>query len=148
MIIRCIKFCSIKTGNIKSEKGFTFLELMLVLVVTSIISSALIMPFVSNLNEGARPDIYATAAQLATADIESHRALGFVTGNTSASTVINGRSYTRTVTKSFADASFASGGNTFGSPATNDYILVTAVVATTNPTLSITFKSIITPDYN
>jgi prepilin-type N-terminal cleavage/methylation domain-containing protein len=138
MFIQWIKFCSIKTGKIKSEKGFTLLELMLVLVVVSVLSSVLVMPFISNLNEGGRPDIYATATQLATADIEDHRSQAFATGTTSTTTVINGRSYIRDVVKANA---------TLGT-SLDDYIKITATVTTSNPALSVSLISFITPDNN
>jgi len=150
MFVQCAKFCSIKTENVKSEDGFTLLELMLVLVVVSILSSALVLPFLSNLNEGSRPDVYATATQLAMADIENQRAQAFNDTNpANITTTINGRTYTRVVTKTYRDASFAAmpTGNTFGTSSTNDYVLVTATVTTANPALSVTLESIITPDY-
>jgi prepilin-type N-terminal cleavage/methylation domain-containing protein len=150
MIIQCTRFCSIKTEKMKSEGGFTLLELMLVMVVISIIASALVMPFLSNLNEGARPDIYATATQLAMADIETQRAQAFDDTNpANVTTTINGRTYTRVVTKTYRDADFVAmpTGNAFGSSAFNEYVLVTATVTTTSPALSVTLESIITPDY-
>ncbi len=157
MFIQWIKYCSSKTGKVKSEKGFTLVELLVVLVVTGVLASTLVIPFASNVNQAARPGIYTTATQLASADLEYQKMLGFsaitvpngaVAG--SSTTVINGRSYTRTVTTSYADADFNAGGNSFVAPVTNDYIIVEATVTETtmNPNLSVSLKSIITPDYN
>ncbi|MHC4269231.1 MAG: prepilin-type N-terminal cleavage/methylation domain-containing protein [Planctomycetota bacterium] len=161
MFIQWIKSFSIKTGKVRSEKGFTLLELILVLVVVSIIASALAMPFLSNLNEGTKPDIYSTATQFATADIESLRADGFgaivvtngvPTATANSPTTINGRSYTRTISTAYADADFSAINNTFNTinPVTNDYIMVVAVVTETTivPNTSVTLTSVITPDYN
>ncbi len=161
MFIKWIKFWSTKTGKVSSEKGFTLLELILVLVVVSIIASALAMPFLSSLNEGTKPDIYATATQCATADVEDLRADGFAaitvtngapTATAGSPTVINGRSYTRTISTKYADADFSAGNNTFDdtTPVTNDYIMVVAVVTETTivPNASVTLTSVITPDYN
>ena len=156
MFIQWIKFCSIKTGKVKSEKGFTLLELILVLVVVSVISSALAMPYLSNLSDGAKPDIYATATQFATADMEDLRADGFAAmaitngvpiATADSPTLINGRSYTRTISTTFADANFNAGHNTFNdiNPVTNDYIMVETVVTETTivPNASVTLRSVI-----
>lgn len=72
-----IKFCNIKTGKIKSEKGFTLLELIFVTVVTGIISSSLILPFTSSIRQGTRPEIYNTATYLAVEEIEKKRSDGY-----------------------------------------------------------------------
>ncbi len=161
MFIPCTKFCSIKIEKAKSEDGFTLLELILVLVVVSIISSALALPFLNNLNEGTKPDIYATATQFATADIEGLRADGFAAiavtngvaiATADSPTVINGRSYTRTISTTYADADFSAvnNTNTFNTinPVTNDYIMVEAVVTETTTNESVTLKTVITQDYN
>lgn len=78
-----IKFCNINIGKVKSEKGFTFLELIFVMVVTGILSSTLILPFTSSMNWGIRPEIYATATYLAQKEIEELKNGGYtnVAGN-------------------------------------------------------------------
>ena len=69
--------------KVKSEKGFTLLELIFVTVVTGILSSTLILPFTSSIKQGTRPEIYATAAYLAHKEIEELRNGGYtnVTGS-------------------------------------------------------------------
>ncbi len=71
-----IKFCNNKIWKVKSEKGFTFLELIFVISITGILSSTLILPFISNLKEGTDPEVYATATYLAMAQIEKIRSEG------------------------------------------------------------------------
>jgi prepilin-type N-terminal cleavage/methylation domain-containing protein len=153
MIIQSARFCSIKTEKMKSEGGFTLLELMLVMVVISIIASALVMPFLSNLNEGARPDIYATATQLASADLDLQRASGYASitiGTTTGSTItMNGRDYDRSITKGYVSADRADNANAFTpTGSVTDYKKVTAKVTTTNPGLEVELWTIVSPkDY-
>ncbi len=63
--------------SVKSEKGFTLLELIFVMVVTGILSSTLILPFTSSIKNGTQPEIYATATYLAMAEIEKKRSEGY-----------------------------------------------------------------------
>jgi len=72
-----IKFCNIKIGKVKSERGFTLMELIFVTVVTGIISSTLILPFMSSKKQGTRPEIYATATYLAEKEIEELKNGGY-----------------------------------------------------------------------
>ncbi len=63
--------------KVKSEKGFTLLELIFVMVVTMILSSTLVLPFISSIKQGTRPEIYATATYLAMGEIEEKRTMGY-----------------------------------------------------------------------
>ncbi len=73
-----IKFCNNKKiEKVKSEKGFTLLELIMVTVVTGILSSTLILPFISSMKRGTQPEIYATATYLAVAQMEWARSNGY-----------------------------------------------------------------------
>lgn len=72
-----IKYFNVKMDRVKSEKGFTFLELIFVTVVTGILSSTLILPFLSSIRQGTRPEIYATATYLAMAELEKKRSEGY-----------------------------------------------------------------------
>ena len=69
--------------KVKSEKGFTLLELIFVMVIVGVLSSTLILPFMSGMKQGTRPEIYATATYLAQKEIEEFRNAGYtnVTGN-------------------------------------------------------------------
>ena len=78
-----IKFFNSKTGKVKSEKGFTLVELIFVTVVTGILSSSLMLPLLNSMKQGTRPEIYATATYLAEKEIEELKNGGYtlVTGN-------------------------------------------------------------------
>ncbi len=136
MLIQWVKFCSKKSGKVKSEEGFTLVEVVLVFVVVSILSSSLVLPFLSSLNEGTRADIYTNAAHIASMDIDSWRAGSFSaiplsTGTTGADIVINGRAYARTYNNTLVDT---------------DYKHVFATVSST-PGVSVTLYGIISTDY-
>ena len=72
-----IKFFKSKIGNVKSEKGFTLVELIFVTVVTGILSSSLILPFLSSIKNGTQPEIYNTASYLAVEEVEKKRSDGY-----------------------------------------------------------------------
>ena len=63
--------------KVQSERGFTLIELILVMVVTGIISSTLVLPFMAGLRRGTSPEISATATYLAQKEIEEFRNAGF-----------------------------------------------------------------------
>ncbi len=83
-----IKFCNIKIGKVKSEKGFTLVELIFVTVITGTLSSTLILPFMSGIKQATRPEIYNTATYLAVEEIERKRSDGYsaVSGSIGTST--------------------------------------------------------------
>ncbi len=95
--------CNIKVEKVKSEKGFTFLELIMVTVVTGILSSSLILPFTSSINQATRPEVYNTATYIAVGELERVRGNGYTTvsstvGTPTTSTVTKkSRVYTKTV---------------------------------------------------
>ncbi len=138
MFIQWIKFCYIKSGKVNSEQGFTLVELVFVLVLMGFLSYSLIMPFFSSLQRGTMGDINATAAQIASADIEDMRGQGFgsvALGNsTGTDIVINGRTYERAYTNTMV----------------GDYIYVVATVTetTSNPDVEARLYAIISRDYN
>ena len=72
-----IKFFNSEIGNVKSEKGFTLVELIFVTVVTGILSSSLMLPLLNSVKQGTRPEIYATATYLAEKEIEEIKNAGF-----------------------------------------------------------------------
>ncbi len=72
-----IKFCNINIGKVKSEKGFTLLELIFVTVIVGILSSTIIMPIISGLRQGIRPEIMATAMYTAEKELEELKVGGY-----------------------------------------------------------------------
>jgi prepilin-type N-terminal cleavage/methylation domain-containing protein len=74
--------------KVRSEKGFTFLELIFVMVVTGILSSTLILPFTAGLKQGTRPEIYNTATYLAVEVLEEYKSEGYTYVKTNNSTLI------------------------------------------------------------
>ena len=72
-----IKFFNSKIDKVKSEKGFTFVELIFVTIVTGILSSSLMLPLMNSIKEGTRPQIYATATYLAEKEIEELKNAGY-----------------------------------------------------------------------
>ena len=78
-----IKFFKSKIGKVKSEKGFTLVELIFVTVVIGTLSSSLMLPLLNSIKQGTRPEIYATATYLAEKEIEELKNAGYtiVTGN-------------------------------------------------------------------
>ncbi len=155
MFIQWIKFCGIKTEGVKSEEGFTLLEVVLVFVVMSILSSTIVLPFITSLNSGTKADIHATAAQLAAADIEGLRGMNFVTiaggANPSAvtTTTINNRSYERQYTF-LQQASSWSGSVPTLSTGTGDYLWIAATVTETvsDPDVVVTMYGLISAGYD
>ncbi len=80
--------------KVKSEEGFTLLELIMVTVITGFLSSSLVLPFASSIKNGTRPEIYATATYLAVAQIEFNRSYGYEEVTSDVGTT----SYTETIT--------------------------------------------------
>jgi prepilin-type N-terminal cleavage/methylation domain-containing protein len=92
----------------KSERGFTLLELIMVMVVMGIISSSLVLPFLAGLKQATRPEIYATATYLAQEEIEKKRGEGYSTtsgnlGTSSSDVEKKGRTYTETVLTEYVE---------------------------------------------
>ncbi len=151
MFIQWLKFCSNKTGKVKSEQGFTLVEVVMVFVVMSILSSTLVVPFLSNLNSGTRADIYATAAQLAAADMENLREdvksngddLNSITAEADINTVINDRTYV----SSFVNTRFLA--DLVTPDVGGDYVIaeVTVTEAVSDPPVVVTLYGIISKNY-
>ena len=72
-----ITFFKNKIDKVKSEKGFTLVELIFVTVVTGILSSSLMLPLLNSVKQGTRPEIYATATYLAEKEIEELKNAGY-----------------------------------------------------------------------
>ena len=153
-----IKFCKIKIGKVKSEKGFTLLELLFVTVVTGILSSTLILPFSSSLKQGTRPEIYNTATYLAVDALEWGRSDGFstrrdaiVAAGTNPLTATNTlnigntvvRPYTETVVSEYVSHSASS----FSFSATPTEIIRVTVTISNPEIISVTMSEILINDF-
>ncbi len=118
--------------KVQSERGFTLIELILVMVVTGIISSTLVLPFMAGIQRGTSPEISATATYLAQKEIEEFRNAGFaictgILGNVdSYVNGLNGRNYTEASVREYV--SYSSGTFTTSASATH-YIRVTVTVS-------------------
>ncbi len=142
-------FCNIKVEKVKSEKGFTFLELIMVMVVTGILSSTLILPFASSIKHATRPEIYNTATYIAVGELERKRGNGYTTasgsvGTPSITTVTKKlRNYTKTVVTDYVSHS---AGNFSFSATPTEYIRVTVTIS--NPGIEdISMSELLTEDF-
>ena len=153
-----IKFCNINIGKVKSEKGFTLLELIFVMVVTGILSSTLILPFLSSIKQGTRPEIYATATYLAQKEIDEFRNAGYtnIAGDidnfgtvTSNVDDLNGRDYSEVSFReyvSYSGGTFVNSGGTPGSTPT-EFIKVTESVSNSENSDVVTLWTILAKDF-
>ena len=114
-----INFSRNRLWNLKSERGFTLTELIMIVAVTGILSSTLVIPFTTGIKQGTRPEIYATATYLAQKKIEELRSSGYTTtsgslGTTSVNVTKKGRVYTEQVVTEYAShaaGSFSTSGS-------------------------------------
>ncbi len=84
--------------KVKAEKGFTLLELVFVMVIISILSSSLILPFSSNLKQATRPEKYNTATYISVGMMEDARFKGYTNIRTGIDAAIAGGTYPDTIT--------------------------------------------------
>lgn len=126
-----IKFCKNRIWNVKSERGFTLMEIVMVVTVTGILSSTLVTPFINGIKQGTRPEIYATATYLAQKKIEELRSSGYTTtsgsiGTSTGNVTKKGRIYTEQVVTEYVTHS----GSSFStSGSSTEYIRATATVS-------------------
>ncbi len=137
-----------------SERGFSLLELILVMVVTGILSSVLIIPFISGLKQGTRPEVYTTVTFLAQKKIEEYRSEGYTSASndidsatnplTTTSTVVKGgRTYTETVKTEYSDPD-----NIFNhSASSTEFIKVTATVSNVDVPEDVSLWTILAKDF-
>ncbi len=144
--------------KVQSERGFTLLELILVIVVTGTVSSALLLPFISGIKQGTRPEIYATATYLAQEVLEEYyRSEGYTYVKTNSSTLIGnpinpalsvvtkkGRTYSREVRAGYIDDPSDISLDT--STAT-EYIKVTVTVSNTDVPNDVVLWTILAKDF-
>ncbi len=128
-----IKFFNSKIGKVKSEKGFTLVELIFVTVVTGILSSSLMLPLLNSMKQGTRPEIYSTAAYLSAKELEELKSAGYsdiaandLGASWSSQVTLNGRTYTEASVREYV--SYSSGTFTTSASATH-FIRVTETVS-------------------
>ncbi len=144
-----IKFCNIKPGKVKSEKGFTLLELIFVTVVTGILSSTLILPFANSMKQGTRPEIYATATYLAQKELEEFRNAGYTNaagnlGTVPSNVTLKGRTYTEDSIREYVSHSAGS----FSTSATpTEFIRITETVSNSENSDVVTLWTILVKDF-
>jgi len=144
-----IKFCNIKMEKVKSEKGFTLLELIFVTVVIGILSSTLILPFISGMKQGIRPEIFATATFLAEKEIEELKVGGYanITGNLGlvpSSVILKGVTYNEDSTREYVSYS---GGDFVTSATPTEFIRVIETVSNSENSEVVTLWTILPKDF-
>ncbi|MBZ0109330.1 MAG: type II secretion system GspH family protein [Candidatus Scalindua rubra] len=122
--------------KVKSEKGFTLLELIFVMVIIGTLSSSLILPFISNLKQATRPEIYNTATYIAVGELEKVRSDGYngmktLIGTANTQVTKKGRTYDKERVTEYVTQSAGSFNN---SATPTELIRVTVTIA--NPGIS------------
>ena len=135
--------------NLKSERGFTLTELIMIVTVTGILSSTLVIPFTTGIKQATRPEIYATATYLAQEKIEELRSSGYTTtsgilGTATANITKKGRVYTEQVVTEYVSHSASS----FSVEASStEYIRATITVSNTTIPDDIVLWTILAKDF-
>ncbi len=139
--------------NLKSERGFSFVELILVIVVTGILGSTLVIPFTQGIKEATVPEIYSTATFLAQKRIEEYRSNGYTTTSDSLDPDPDGEEVTvgvRTYTETVYTGYVTHPGNSFSSlvsSPSSEFIMVKVKVSNTNMPNDIELWTILTKDF-
>ncbi len=144
-----ITFFNSKIGKVKSEKGFTFVELIFVTIVTGILSSSLMLPLLNSVKQGTRPEICATATYCAEKEIEELKNGGYTKvtgnmGNVQSSITLNGRTYTEDSVREYVSYS---GGTFVYSASPTEYIRVTETVSNSENSDAISLWTILAEDF-
>ncbi len=148
-----IMFCNIRVGKVKSERGFTLLELILVMVVMGILSSSLVLPFLAGLKQSTRPEIYATATYLAEEEIEIKRGIGYTNAtfvDVPISVTIpsgSGRTYTGQVVTKYVDHNSSTFAFDDAASPPSEFIKVTVTVSNTDIPNDVVLWTILTKDF-
>jgi prepilin-type N-terminal cleavage/methylation domain-containing protein len=147
-----IKFFKSKIGNVKSEKGFTLVELIFVTVVTGILSSSLMLPLLNSIKKGTRPEIYATATYCAEKELEELKNAGYTIvaashmGDVQNDVPLNGRLYTATPTREYVSYDYVL--NTFDtSVSPTEYIRITETVSNNENSDVVSLWTILIKDF-
>ena len=127
-----INFFKSKIDKIKSENGFTFVELIFVTIVTGILSSSLMLPLLNSVKQGTRPEIYATATYCAEKELEELKNAGYTIvaasnmGDVQSQVTLKGRTYTEDSVREYVSYQ---GGTFVYSASPTEYIRVTETVS-------------------
>ncbi len=152
-----IKHGNIEMESMNTEKGFTFLELIFVMLVTGIISSTLILPFSSSIKHGTRPEIYNTATYLAVEVMEEYRSTGYPNVVINSSTLIGdpvspvwpdvtkkGRTYSLDIRAGYVDDP---SDTSLDTTTTTEYIKVQVTVSNSDIPNDVVLWEILTEDF-
>ena len=146
-----ITFFNSKIGKVKSEKGFTLVELIFVTVVTGILSSSLMLPLLNSMKEGTRPEIHSTATYCAAKELEELKSAGYsdiaandLTSGQQTQVTLNGRTYYEDSVREYVSYS----GGAFGTstPAT-EYIRIRETVSNSKNSDVVTLWTILARDF-
>ncbi len=144
-----LNFCRNRIRNLKSERGFTLIELIMVTVVTGALTSTLVIPFASGIKKATVPEIYATAVYLAQGKMEEIRSEGYTAHSASLSTTSNtinhpdGRDYTMTVATGYVDDP---SDTTLSTTTATEYVRVNVTISNSEIS-SITLWTILAEDF-
>ena len=135
--------------NLKSERGFTLTELIMIVTVTGILSSTLVIPFTTGIKQGTRPEIYSTATYLAQKKIEEIRSQGYtytsgLIGTSTGNVTKKGRVYTEQVVTEYVSHS---AGSFSAEASSTEYIRATITVSNTTIPDDIVLWTILAKDF-
>ena len=136
----------------KSERGFTLMELIMVVTVTGILSSTLVVPFTTGIKQGTRPEIYATATYLAQQRIEEQRSSGYTStsgtlGTSTSTTTKKGRDYDEQVVTKYVDHDDVNDVFVDAASPPSEFIKVTVTVSNTTIPDDIVLWTILAKDF-
>ena len=136
----------------KSERGFTLMELIMVVTVTGILSSTLVVPFTTGIKQGTRPEIYATATYLAQQRIEEQRSSGYTStsgtlGTSTSTTTKNGRNYDEQIITKYVDHDDVNDVFVDAASPPSEFIKVTVTVSNTTIPDDIVLWTILAKDF-
>lgn len=120
--------------KLTSERGMTLIETVMVVVVSGMLLAVFLPTFLTNINQGTKPEKYATALYVAQEEIEKKRGVGYTNasnGTDDISTTIKGRTYTGSVVTE--NVEYSSDSKSFNtSELSTEYKRVTVTVTCNN----------------
>ncbi len=119
------------TGKLMSERGMTIVETIMVVIVSGMLLAVFLPTFLTSINEGTKPEKYATALYVAQEEIEKKRGAGYTNasnGTDSISVTIKGRTYTGSVVTE--NVEYSGDSKSFNTPASGLPIMYKRVTVT------------------